>query len=164
MSSNGPSEAAENREHTERLFEALNGRDVGTITELVSEDLVHHALGVENTTQGRDAWIEQLAEFGVAFPDSELTIEDIVAEGDRVMCRVTMSGTFSEPFEGQAPSGRSASVGGFHALRFEDGTVVEWWRLNNLFGWGNQLDMLPLGPRSLGRIALRQLKWKLTGG
>lgn len=164
MASNGPSQAVENRERTERIIDALNERDVATITDLVDEELVHHALGIEDTTEGRDAWIEQLAEFGVAYPDSQLTLEDVVAEGDRVMCRVTMSGTFSEPFEGQAPSGRSASVGGFHALRFEEGKVVEWWRLNNVFGWGKQLDMLPLGSRSLARIAFRQLKWKLTGG
>lgn len=164
MSSNGQAQATDNRERTERLFEALNQRDVATITELVDEDLIHHALGVDNTTEGRDAWIEQIAEFGAAFPDSELSIKDIVAEGDRVMCRVTMSGTFTEAFDGQAPSGRSAEVAGFHALRFEDGAVVEWWRLNNIFGWGKQLDALPLGPRSFGRIALRQLKWKLTGG
>lgn len=163
MASDGPAQTGDLKERTRRIFDALNDRDVGTIVDLVDEDLVHHALGTEETTEGRDAWIEQLAEFGVAFPDSQLRIQDVVAEGDRVMCRVTMSGTFTEPYDGQAPSGRTATVTGFHELRFDDGKIVEWWRLNNVFGWGKQLDALPLGPRSLARIANRQLRWKLRG-
>ncbi len=163
MASNGSSPNRDNKELTRRIFEALNDRDVATITDLVHEDLVHHALGTDNTTTGRDEWIERIAEFGVAFPDSQLSLEEVVGEGDRVMCRVTMSGTFTDTFDGQAPSGRSAAVAGFHELRFEDGQIVEWWRLNNVFGWGKQLDALPLGPRSLARIALRQLRWKLAG-
>lgn len=99
-----------------------------------------------------------------AFPDLRIEIADIVAERDRVFCRITMSRTMTGAFDGVAPSERSASTAGFHVLRFEGGTVVEWWRLTNLMGWARQLDILPFGPGAFLRIFGRQLRWKLGGG
>jgi hypothetical protein len=77
--------------------------------------------------------------------------------------RVTMRGRMTGPFDGVAPSGRTAATAGFHVLRFEDGRVVEWWRLTGLLGWARQLDVLPFGPRAFLRILGRQLRWRPGG-
>jgi steroid delta-isomerase-like uncharacterized protein len=153
-----------NSQRARRLVEALNDRDEATVEELVAEDLRHHALGAGTTTEGRDVWWARVLEFGEAFPDLELEVEDLVAEGDRVSCRVTMRGTFLGPLDGIAPTGRTAEVAGFHVLRFEDDRVVEWWRLNDLMNWARQLEVLPTGLGVLLRIVGRQLRWKLGGG
>ena len=153
----------ENRTAARRTVEAIAGPDVETIEALVDEDLLHHALGVDSTKRGRDVWLARIRELNDAFPDLRVEVEDVVAEDDRVVCRVRTTGTFTRPFDGQAPSGKAGSMAGFHALRFEDGRVVEWWRLNNVLGWGREIDALPLGPGALARVALRQLRWKLGG-
>ena len=154
----------ENETRAERAIAALAERDAATIEELVADDLVHHALGPDSTTVGREEWWARIGELVDAFPDLRIEVEDTAVEGDRVFCRVTMTGTMTGPFDGIAPSGRTAETAGFHVLRFEDGRVVEWWRLTNVLGWAQQLDVLPFGLGAFLRIAARQLRWKLGGG
>jgi len=121
-------------------------------------------VGVASTREGRDEWWDRLGELVDAFPDLRIEVQDMAAEGDRVFCRVTMSGTMTGTFDGVAAFGRRAETAGFHVLRFEDGRIVEWWRLTNLMGWARQLDVLPFGPGAFLRIVSRQLRWKLSGG
>ena len=164
QTSTGDAVVEENRRRAERLVRALAERDEATVEELVAADLVHHALGVDSTTEGREEWWARIGELVGAFPDLRIDLEDVAAEGDRVFCRVTMTGTMTGAFDGVAPSGRTASTAGFHVLRFEDGRVVEWWRLTGLMGWARQLDVLPFGLGAFLRILGRQLRWKLGGG
>lgn len=154
----------ENKRRAERAIAALAERDAATFNQLVADDLVHHALGPDSTTVGREALWDRIGDLVEAFPNLRIEVEDMAAEGDRVFFRVTMSGTMTGAFDGVAPSGRRAETAGFHVLRFEDGHVVEWWRLTNILGWGQQLDVLPFGPGAFLRIAGRQLRWKLGGG
>lgn len=161
--STGASEMEDNKRRAERVIAALSQRDEAVIEELVAEDLVYHALGPDATSEGRDQWWSRTGELVEAFPDLQIEVEDMAAEGNRVFCRVTMSGTMTGAFDGVAPSGRQATTAGFHVLRFEDGKVVEWWRLTNIMGWAQQLDVLPFGPGAFVRILGRQLSWKLSG-
>ena len=79
-----------------------------------------------------------------AFPDSHHAIEDLIAEGDKVVTRFTWSGTHHGEFEGIPPKGRRISVGGIWIHRLEDGRIVEGR------GWG-QVDWLGL-LRQLGAL------------
>lgn len=65
--------------------------------------------------------------FRAAFPDARLVIEDIIAEGDLVAFRFTMSGTHRGPFQGVAPTGRQVRVPGLDLVRLRDGLLVEHW-------------------------------------
>lgn len=62
-----------------------------------------------------------------AFPDAEVTLEDIVAEGDRVAYRLTMRGTHRGTFLGVASTGRRVTVSLFAIVRIEDGRLAEEW-------------------------------------
>jgi steroid delta-isomerase-like uncharacterized protein len=66
-----------------------------------------------------------------AFPDHHLTIQDQIAEGDRVVTRVTMHGTHQGPFNGIAPTGRQVEWSGIAMDRIADGKVVEMWHVQN---------------------------------
>jgi steroid delta-isomerase-like uncharacterized protein len=79
-----------------------------------------------------------------AFPDSHHTIEDLIAEGDKVVTRFTWTGTHRGEFEGIPPSGRRISVAGIWIHRLEGGRIVEG-RDWGLVGWMSlrQLDALP---------------------
>ena len=80
-----------------------------------------------------------------AFPDSHHTIEDLIAEGDKVVTRFTWTGTHRGEFEGIPPSGRRISVGGIWIHRLEGGRIVEGrdWGLVDWMSLLRQLGALP---------------------
>jgi len=71
-----------------------------------------------------------------AFPDAEFTLEDILAEGDRVAYRSTLRGTHQGPFLGVAPTGHRVTVSFLAIVRVEDGRLAEEW------GGLDQADLL----------------------
>jgi predicted ester cyclase len=83
--------------------------------------------------------IERLAGFRSAFPDIAVTVEEVIAEGDRVAFRSTMRGTHSGEFAGIAPTGVPVTVGLVDVIRFEDGRFVEQWGGPDLFDMLRQL-------------------------
>ncbi len=89
---------------------------------------------------GRTGWFQG---FRAAFPDARFTVEDLVAEGDRVAARLTMRGTHLGPLNGTPPTGRSVVVGGMSIERIADGQIVEGWNQNDALGLLVQLGMMP---------------------
>jgi predicted ester cyclase len=77
-----------------------------------------------------------------AFPDHRLTIEDQVAEGDRVVTRVRFEATHLQPYAGIAPTGRRLGYSGVAIDRIADGKVVEMWHMANPLGLPEQLKAL----------------------
>lgn len=73
----------------------------------------------------REGQSQRLAGFRAAFPDVELTVEDVHAEGDRVAFRSTIRGTHRGAFKGIAPAGVLVTVGLLDVVRIEDGRFVE---------------------------------------
>jgi len=74
-----------------------------------------------------DGQRQRLAGFRAAFPDIQLTIEDMFAEGDRVAFRSTIRGTHQGVFQGIAPTGKHVMVALIDVVRVENGKVVEHW-------------------------------------
>ncbi len=81
--------------------------------------------------------------FRRAFPDSYFTVEDMVAEGDKVVTRKTFHGTHEGEFMGIPPSGRSVSMGLIDIVRISEGRVVEHWSEGDSFGMMQQLGVIP---------------------
>jgi predicted ester cyclase len=77
-----------------------------------------------------------------AFPDHRLTIEDQVAEGDRVVTRVRFEATHLQHYAGIAPTGRRLAYSGVAIDRIADGKVVEMWHMANPLGLPEQLKAL----------------------
>ena len=65
--------------------------------------------------------------FRAAFPDLRFTMEDMVAEGDRVAFRATLRGTHQGPFRGLAPTGRTVAIAVLDVVRVEEGRFTEHW-------------------------------------
>lgn len=137
--------------------EFLNTGDVAVAEEVLAEDLVAHQLGVETDRVGRDAVVEQILGFRDAVPDWHLDVEDSVSEDDRVMLRVTATGTPRKPWGKLVPTGKSFEAAAFFAFRVEDGEIVEQWNLVNLAGIGRQLGLMPPTPRALAAMARHRL-------
>jgi len=67
-----------------------------------------------------------------AFPDIHLVFDELIAEGDRVLGRWTIQGTFTGPFEGIAPTGRTMTFQGMTLYRIANGVIADWTAYSNL--------------------------------
>ncbi len=78
-----------------------------------------------------------------AFPDADITIEDQLVEGDRVVTRWTGRGTQTGEFMEMPPSGKKVAVPGVQIDRFSGGKIVEEWTLFDQLGMLQQLGAVP---------------------
>ena len=85
----------------------------------------------------------RVAAFRAAFPDLRFTLEDLVAEGDRVVFRATMRGTHRAPFRGVAPTGRRIEGTVLDVVRVEGGRFAEHWGGPDLWDVLRQLGAAP---------------------
>lgn len=129
----------ENKELVRRWFEALSRHDVDAVADMVAEDFIHNS----STNQGRDGVRAELDYWFSAFPDASLSVEDVIADGDRVAARVVTTGTHGGEFMGSPPTGKRVSVQEVDIFRIEDGQITEAWAAVDFFGMLTQLGLLP---------------------
>lgn len=87
----------------------------------------------------REGQIQRLNGFRAAFPDVRIVVEEVIAEGDRLAFRSTMTGTHRGEFLGIAPTGRKVTVGLVDVIHFKDGRFEEQWGGPDLFDLLRQL-------------------------
>ena len=122
--------------------EVQSGGNISLIDEICSPEFVNHSAppGVPADCEGIKI---VTAMFRGAFPDSYFTVEDMIAEGDKVATRKTFHGTHEGEFMGIPPSGRSVSMGLIDVVRIDDGRVVEHWSVGDSIGLMQQLGVIP---------------------
>ena len=81
-----------------------------------------------------------------AFPDLQMNVEDMIAEGDKVVARVRMSGTHQGEFMGIDPTGNRVEISGIDILRVADGKIVEHWGNFDDLGMMQQLGVIEQPP------------------
>ena len=90
---------------------------------------------------GAEAYKQLWAMLLRAFPDLHVTVEDVIAEGDKLVARNTVTGTNLGEYQGRPPTGRSVSYGEIIILRFAAGRVDETWGLADLLAQRAQLGV-----------------------
>lgn len=129
-----------------RFFDDVwNRHDVGAIDRLFAPDFVDHYLSTPRTPD-RDGFKQECSVYLEAMPDTSLSIEDQIAEGDRVVSRVVFRGTNTGPFGPMAPTGNTVEVTGCIILRMRDGLVAERWGNIDDLGALRQLGLVPAMP------------------
>ena len=98
-------------------------------------------LGVE--AKGAEGFKQMVAMMRSALPDLNVKIDDIFAEGDRVVTRFTFTGTFKGEMMGIAPTGKKATVSGIVITRWAGGKEVEAWESLDTLAWYQQLGISP---------------------
>lgn len=101
----------------------------------------HSPLGGQ--TSDREGLRQTVAALRDAFPDLHPTIEDMVAEGDRVVLRDIVSGTHQGAFAGIPPTGKRVMVTRIGIFRVADGKIVEYWSVVDMLGMMQQIGAIP---------------------
>ena len=122
--------------------EVFNGRKLSLIEELFTTDWVYHGVGGQNI-YGLKGLKEFLADYHNAFPDIQVKVENLIAEGDKVVSHVISHGTHKGELMGIAPTGKQVTVPVICISRFVDDKIGEDWEIIDLFGMLQQLDVIP---------------------
>ena len=91
----------------------------------------------------RNGFKQVIASFRTAFPDLNVSIDEQIADGSRVVNRLTIRGTHQGPFQGVPPTGRQVEVSAMNLVGIEDGKIVELRGMPDLLGLMQQLGALP---------------------
>jgi predicted ester cyclase len=78
-----------------------------------------------------------------AFPDFHLVIEDLIAEGDKVVVRLTESGTMTGSLMGVAPTGKKYTQPAIEIHRLANGKIINLWTVRDILTVGTQTGMFP---------------------
>jgi len=131
-----------NKAIARRYFEEiLNKGDAATIGSLISDDVIFR--NPPFVIKGLEGFRKLISSLRATFPDLHFTIEDEIAEGDRVATRWVMRGTQSGPVEGHPATGKKMDVSGMDIFRITGGKVREVWVNMDSMGQAQQLGWLP---------------------
>ena len=118
----------ENKAIARRVYEIVSTGDFGRATEIVDPDAPDNELLPDDPPAKLiDTFKETFSEARAGFPDLSVTVEDVMAEGDRVTARVVMRGTHQGEFQGLAPTGKRVEVRAIDMFRISSGKIVEHW-------------------------------------
>jgi steroid delta-isomerase-like uncharacterized protein len=130
----------ENKSLVRRYYEEMWNRwDLSLAEDLIDEELTFRgSLGV--AVRGRAAFRDYMNTVRRAFPDFHNRVEELIAEGDMVVARLTYTGTHHGELFGIAPTGRRVTYAGVAVFRIEAGRIREGWVLGDVRGLMQQLS------------------------
>lgn len=138
-------ETERNKAVVERFVrEVVNEGRYDVVDELFAEEYVRHDPSMDEEARGPEGFKEAVEMWRTAFPDVEMTLETIVAEGDLVAFRTTETGTHEGPFMGIEPTGKRIDLTGNVMHRLEDGKVTETWACFDMLGLFEQLGAIEM--------------------
>ncbi len=140
--------SATNKNIVRRLYEEVwNERKVEVIKEIISPSHALHAPNISGSSIGPEAYKRNVLLFLDGFPDLCWTIEDTIAENDKVVACWTISGTHSGDYMGIAATNKKVSVEGITIHHIADGKIMDSYSNWDVLGMMQQLGAAPaLGP------------------
>jgi steroid delta-isomerase-like uncharacterized protein len=137
-----------NKAVVRRFEEAVSSGDweiiSTTIDELVAPDAVIRS-PVSTDATGAQKLKEIFATLHRAYPDLHVAAEDVIAEGDRVVARNTVTGTHRGEYMGIPPTGKSVTYNEIFVFRVADGLIAETWGVVDVLSQMRQLGAIPVG-------------------
>jgi predicted ester cyclase len=128
-----------------RFYDAANTGDVELISKMIDElvepdAVIRTPLPIEAT--GAQLLKEVFARLLRAYPDLHITVEDLIAEGDKLVSRNTVTGTHQGEYMGLRPTGKSVTYNEIFIVRFAGGRVAETWGVVDVFSQMKQLGVI----------------------
>jgi steroid delta-isomerase-like uncharacterized protein len=135
----------ENKALERRMYEEIfNKKNMAAVEQFFATDWVCHPLppGMPPGLDGMKQWH---ALMNKAFPDMQVKLEDIVAEGDKMACRWAATATHKGEFMGMPSTNKQVTITGLHIDRIASGKIAETWNYSDMMGVMQQLGMKPPG-------------------
>lgn len=132
----------QNKAIVRRFFEAFEANDQAALKEVLAPDLVAYSHGPG--PQSREEYLQGIRMWHAAFSETHFTIEEQIAEGDKVATRSTLRSVHSRAdFQGLSPTGKQIAAGGITIERIKDGKIVEHRVESDWYGMMQQLGLVP---------------------
>jgi len=133
----------ENKALARRVYdEVFNSHNISKIKSFVTTDFIDHNPTPGHTGKGVDDLTAQLNEFLTAIPDLRVTVDLIVAEEDKVVSYLTMSGTNSGPFGNMPATNKQVKFNGIDIVKIKDGKAFERWGLSDDLSMMTQMGII----------------------
>ena len=132
----------ENKALVRHGYEELNKGNLARLDEGFAANVVVHAPGGQEA-HGLEEGKRLIIKLWRAFPDHHETVDDMVAEGDKVVTRVRWTGTHQGEFQGIAPTGKQVTLKAITIYRIVGGKIVEVWEEADILGLMQQLGVIP---------------------
>jgi steroid delta-isomerase-like uncharacterized protein len=139
-----------NKELSRRFTELFSTGDEALADEILDAEVVFHGTTGDGELRGADAMKAFVAGYRRAFPDAHSTVEDQLADGDKVVTRWRARGTHRGQLGPIAATDREFEIDGITIERIEDGRIAEVWVARDELGLLRQLGVLP-EPTPAGR-------------
>jgi len=139
----------ENKAIIQRWLEAWNTGELGALVEIIAPDYVHHAHGNSIRTESGPEWYEQaVAGHRASFPDHYGSLQAMIAEGDMVVTRWTVTGSHRGQWTAPTgavipPTGKTITYTGITIARLAGGKIVEEWWEQDSVSLLQQLGVIP---------------------
>ena len=126
----------ENKALPRRVFEEIYTQgNLAVVEEIYDKNYLNHTLGIK----GNESLKQFVTVIRNAFPDLKFTVEDQIAEGDKVATRSILTGTHKGEYKGIAPTGKVVTVTGIVVHIIANGKIIEGWGILDNFGLLQQL-------------------------
>lgn len=135
--------ATENKKLMNRFVEFINTSSEQLADELISRDAIFYVPGQPAPMRGPAGYLAIIGMMRSGFPDIQWTLEDMVAEGDKVAARFIMRGTHKGTFFGVPATGKSIKVQALNFYRFSNGQIVEEYGQPDMLGLLGQIGAVP---------------------
>lgn len=123
--------------------ELISKGNMAVADELIAENYVNHN-PIPGQMPGREGFKRSVAGLRTAFPDLHEAVEEMIAEGDRVVVRATRHATHRGAFMGVAPTGKHVTIPTMYILRVANGQITDAWLNWDMLGLMQQLGAAPL--------------------
>jgi steroid delta-isomerase-like uncharacterized protein len=143
--------AEENKEIVRRFWDVWEEGNIGLVDELVGPDYVNHSPGMPNQPEGPEGIKVVVNMFRGGMPDLRVVIEDVIAEGDKVVMRYRIEGTHEGELFGVPPTGRRVSIESITVERVSGGKIREHWRVTETLDMMRQLGAISAPEHAAGR-------------
>ena len=133
--------AEENKAIRRQAYAAVNQKNLDALDEVIASDVINHSAR-PGQTPGLEGVKQLFSSLHAAFSDFHIDVEDMIAEGDKIVARVTASGTHQGEFMGIAPTGNQVTFTGIDISRIAEGKIVEHWSNSDQLGMMQHLGVM----------------------
>lgn len=134
--------ADQNKALVRRFFDLVREGNIDAFDDLISPDLIEHE-ELPGLTRNREGVKQFFRMFGQAFPDLQITLDDVLADEEKVVARSTWRGTHQGEFMGLPATGKAITFSVIDIMRVADGKMVEHWGQADTLGLLQQLGAIP---------------------